>query len=100
MALPYKNSSADMLSSSPLTAGVTLLIVLLMFGTTFAVGLPARVGALSHARRGRVLLRRRLRVGRQRVRRGEVSGRAERPIVEHARPAAPTLTRMDRDESL
>ena len=27
-----------MLSSSPLTAGVTLLIVLLMFGTCFAVG--------------------------------------------------------------
>jgi len=27
-----------MLSSSPLTAGVTLLIVLLMFGTAFAVG--------------------------------------------------------------
>ncbi len=27
-----------MLSSSPLTAGVTLLIVLLMFGTSFAVG--------------------------------------------------------------
>lgn len=27
-----------MLSMHPLTAGVTLLIVLLMFGTTFAVG--------------------------------------------------------------
>ena len=38
MVLQNMNTPADMLSSSPLSAGVTLLIVLLMFGTTFAVG--------------------------------------------------------------
>lgn len=37
MALVFRNPES-MLSSSPLTAGVTLLIALLMFGTCFAVG--------------------------------------------------------------
>lgn len=38
MVLQYFRNGLAMLSSLPLTAGVTLLIVLLMFGTAFAVG--------------------------------------------------------------